>query len=106
MARKSGRQKGPQRHAEGAHGEKTHAKLQEELQSRGTGDLPRHETGTPHFGGHRIDEQVTLPRQQHDEAEKNSEKKRTLRELDADPDHVPGLRSEDVKGRGGGEPGH
>jgi hypothetical protein len=80
MGKKDGRQKGPQQHAEGQHGGKTHAKLVEQLQagSRRGEYVPNELEGHPSVGRHRLAED----RQQHDEAEKNSEKNRLLRELD------------------------
>jgi hypothetical protein len=65
---------GAQRHAEGAHGDKTHRRLVEQLQE---GEPVRKQTQGPAVEGHhRLDEE----RQQHDEAEKNSEKVRAMRQ--------------------------
>ncbi len=79
MARRKGRQKGPQQHAEGQHGEKTHRQLQEQLQS-GTREPDPGEDKASHDdpGEHRLFE----GRQQHDEAEENSEKTRLSRDID------------------------
>jgi len=76
MANRSGNQKGPQQHAEGQQGEKTHAAF---LKGRHSGSpeseaAPQGENdadvyGQPKTGHHRLDED----REQHDEAEKNSE---------------------------------
>lgn len=75
---RDGVQKGPQRHAEGQHGRKTHDALLEQLHSGGEqagqpdrGDAPQEK------GEHHIFED----RQQHDEADKNSDKHRLAREL-------------------------
>lgn len=72
MARSKGRQKGAQTHAEGQHGKKTHRALIEQLQSGTTREAsnPENDHGTE--GKHRLFEQ----REQHDEADKNSEKNR------------------------------
>lgn len=71
---KKGRTPGPQRHAEGAHGELTHRRFIEQLQE---GSPERKQTeAAPVEGHHRLQED----RQQHDEAEKNSEKVETMRE--------------------------
>jgi hypothetical protein len=72
--------KGSQRHAEGQHGEKTHKAFIEGLQ-QGQGDEGQDavaERGTPYGanpsdGRHRLSED----REQHDEAEKNSELRKT-----------------------------
>jgi hypothetical protein len=68
MARKKGRQQGAQRHAEGQHGSKTHKHFVEQLQE-GT-RAPKQTEGAPVEGNHRLHQD----RQQHDEAEKGSEK--------------------------------
>ena len=68
MASKKGRQQGAQRHAEGQHGGKTHKRFVEQLQE-GT-RAPKKTEGAPVEGHHRLLED----RQQHDEAEKGSEK--------------------------------
>lgn len=82
MAKKRGVQKGAQRHAEGQHGEKAHRRFIEQLQEGQTKEArdpakepePRHRQD----GEHRLFEQ----RQQHDEAEKNSEWNRLSRDID------------------------
>jgi hypothetical protein len=95
MQNRDGVQKGPQDHAEGQHGAKTRSKILEQLQN-GNGATPEEsENGleTPrdlahHNSAHRLFEQ----RQQHDEAEKNSEKTRLNREIERrhlDPNNIP-----------------
>lgn len=95
MQNRDGVQKGPQDHAEGQHGSKTHSKFLEQLKT-GNGTPPENsENGLEpkknlahHNAAHRLFEQ----RQQHDEAEKNSEKTRLHREIERrhlDPDHIP-----------------
>ena len=76
MAKRKGRQPGPQRHAEGQHGDKTHRRFIEQLQE-GTGST-RRARGAPVEGNHRLHQD----RQQHDEAEKNSEKVEAMREVE------------------------
>jgi len=67
-------QKGPQAHAEGQHGDKTHARLMEQLhegphdESR-EAKIARDRENSANSGGRRLVED----REQHDEAEKNSE---------------------------------
>jgi hypothetical protein len=75
MKNRSGRQQGAQRHAEGQHGEKAHARFIETLhEGREPSDS---ELGAETIdGAHRLNED----REQHDEAEKNSEKNRLARE--------------------------
>ena len=74
MARSDGRQKGAQRHAEGAHGQRTHEAIMQQIDSASPPSdqerAARDEGADP--GRHRLAEE----RQQHDEAEKNSEKTR------------------------------
>ena len=76
---------GPQRHAEGQHGDKAHAAFLEEIHKNdrtaaNAADPAPHERdfdefGVPTPGRHRLQED----RQQHDEAEKNSEHNRERR---------------------------
>ena len=70
MGNRKRREAGPQQHAEGQHGEKTHRHLLEQLQA----GEPRAEPtdAPPAEGGRRLQE----GRQQHDPAEKNSERAR------------------------------
>ena len=89
MGKRDGRQKGAQRHAEGQHGAKAHARFIESLQE---GRAPTASELGAHSleGAHRLHED----RQQHDEAEKNSEKNRLEREakrgrLDESSPQVP-----------------
>ena len=82
--REPGRQQGAQTHAEGQHGDKTRARLLEELQSGNREPSPRAGHGhaydpTASDGKHRLSED----REQHDEAERNSENERVTR--DAEP---------------------
>ena len=65
-----GNQQGKQQHAEGQHGERAHERLREQISEfRDTPD-PTQPEGIPmREGKHRLQED----RQQHDEAEKNSE---------------------------------
>jgi hypothetical protein len=95
MQNRDGVQKGPQDHAEGQHGSKTHGKFLEQLHS-GNGTTPvdplteqeRPKNLSHHNAAHRLFED----RQQHDEAEKNSEKTRLNREIERgnlDPGDIP-----------------
>lgn len=86
MAKKDGRQKGPQQHAEGAHGHKTHQRFIEQLhegaprEEKQPGHAKHREQDATHSkaGKHRLFEN----RQQHSEPEKNSEKTRLSRDID------------------------
>jgi hypothetical protein len=73
-------QKGGQVHAEGQHGEKTREAILQQLNANGqrTGDAAQEEQEAVSMreGKHKIHED----REQHDEAEKNSEKNRLTRE--------------------------
>lgn len=75
MAHRKGRQPGPQRHAEGQHGEKTHRRFIEQLHE-GVAAAKSTESA-PVEGHHRLHQN----RQQHDEAEKNAEKVEAIREV-------------------------
>ena len=100
MSKRNGQQKGPQQHAEGQHGSKTHSAFIDDLHGKHGGGLESEgkpqekmpEAGEPHEGGHRLAEE----RQQHDEAEKNSEKNRLVRERKGDDEPVEG---DSVNGR-------
>jgi hypothetical protein len=77
MAKDGHNQKGKQAHAEGQQGEKTHAAFLENIQTGGTDNSATDGTAergspfgaNPADGRHRLSEE----REQHDEAEKNSE---------------------------------
>ena len=74
---RQGAQQGAQRHAEGQHGDKTHSRTLEELHSGAPrGDAG--ETAAPKAGRHRLYED----REQHDEADKNSDKNRAEVEIE------------------------
>jgi hypothetical protein len=85
MDSQKGEQQGPQKHAEGQHGDKTHTEFIEGLHGRHGGSEESEgapqgrndfdEFGRPTPGHHRLDED----REQHDEAEKNSEANRLRR---------------------------
>ena len=88
MQNKDGVQKGPQDHAEGQHGSKTHSKFIEQLHSHSNGSQsnsadettssePRH-----HIARHNATPRLFGDRRQHDKAEKKSEKTRLHRELE------------------------
>jgi len=96
MQNRDGVQKGPQDHAEGEHGAKTRSKILEQLHSRNgavdpnTNGLEPGKNIEHHNAAHRLFEE----RQQHDEAEKNSEKTRLNREVERrhlDPEHIPNI---------------
>ena len=76
MSKRDGHQKGPQQHPEGGHGDRTHSKIVETLHQNTHKDpekdnkLPRAKS-FPDGKNH-----IYEDRQQHDEADKNSEKDR------------------------------
>ena len=71
MGKRDGQQKGAQSHAEGQHGKKAHSRFIESLhESRAP--TPEELAGESKAGGQRLRED----REQHDEADKNSEKNR------------------------------
>ena len=75
MGQRKKRQPGPQQHAEGMHGERTHSRFIEQLHE---GSAPRKATeGADVEGHHRLHQD----REQHDEAEKNAEKVEAMREI-------------------------
>jgi hypothetical protein len=76
MKPNEGNQRGAQRHAEGQHGEQTHERSVEQLSEFRERPDPTVPEGIPHREGkHRLEED----RQQHDEAEKDSEFNRQRR---------------------------
>jgi hypothetical protein len=76
MQNRDGRQKGPQEHAEGQQGEKAHSRFIESLHESREPAASELRTSSAD-GSHRLRED----REQHDEAEKNSEKNRLEREV-------------------------
>jgi hypothetical protein len=76
MGNRKKREPGPQRHAEGQHGDKTHGRFIEQLHASPTTDDELKNRSVE--GHHRLHED----RQQHDEAEKNSEKVEAQREIE------------------------
>jgi hypothetical protein len=80
MGNRKKREPGPQRHAEGQHGERTHKRFMEILQegqSPGEEHPAKRTESAPAEGRHRLHQD----RQQHDEAEKNSEKVEAMKEV-------------------------
>jgi hypothetical protein len=95
MQNRDGLQKGPQDHAEGQHGSKTHHKFIEQLHSR-NGHAPEEKIAEQehpkHLAHHNAAHRLFEEREQHDEAEKNSEKTRLNREVERrhlDPLDIP-----------------
>ncbi len=95
MARKPahdtrGTQKGPQQHAEGQHGEKTHERfierLHEGLHEEPLDEQLEHDRNRAGRQGKR---RLVEDREQHDHAEKNSEHKRLYIERERDRDDGP-----------------
>ena len=85
MQNREGIQKGPQDHAEGQHGSKTHGKFLEQLHSGSNrGSTPETEPveHPKHLARHNAEPRLFGEREQHDEAEKKSEKTRLHRELE------------------------
>ena len=85
MQNRDGIQKGPQDHAEGQHGSKTHSKFLEQLHTANGTSPGGAETESPSRKnpGHRnAVHRLFEERQQHDAAEKHSEKTRLNRERD------------------------
>ena len=92
-------QKGPQAHAEGQHGSKTHSRFIEQLHEgkhqESREDRVEHDREENAVtGGRRLVED----RQQHDEAEKNSEHTRLYAERVRDRDHGPSDNSGNLHG--------
>lgn len=85
MQNRDGVQKGPQDHAEGGHGAKTRSKILEQLHS-GNGAVAENNgngsAAASNSNGHHAAHRLFEDRQQHDEAEKRSEKTRLNRELE------------------------
>jgi hypothetical protein len=83
MTDERGYQKGAQRHAEGQQGPKTTRRQIEQFESGPSGETARQDAQHPTDGKHRLFER----REQHDEADLNSEKNRLSRDIEAH-DHV------------------
>jgi len=103
-----GNQKGAQRHAEGQQGPKTTERQVEQWESGQSGETKRQDAQHPTDGQHRLFER----REQHDEADLNSEKNRLSRDID-EHDHVRenfqvrgGARNVRVESRHAINPGH
>ena len=79
MKEERGNQKGAQRHAEGQQGPKTTKRQIEQWESGPSGETERQDAQHPSDGGHRLFER----REQHDEAELNSEKNRLNSDIEA-----------------------
>jgi hypothetical protein len=80
MTKPTKRQKGAQQHAEGGHGARTTRAIRVEMTSGSPrADEANPRTGAPRLGRHKIYED----RQQHDEADKNAEKRRLERDVAA-----------------------
>jgi hypothetical protein len=76
MTKHDGRQQGAQEHAEGEHGERTQERFREQISEFRNAPDPTQPEGIPHREGkHRLEED----RQQHDDAEKDSERNRERR---------------------------
>ena len=75
MGNRRKRQAGPQQHAEGMHGDRTHRRFIEQIQE---GSQERKATEAGDVEGHH---RLHQDREQHDEAEKNSEKVEAMREI-------------------------
>jgi len=83
MQNSEGVQKGPQDHAEGQHGSKTHSKFLEQLHSaNGANGEAQIEPTLKNPGHHNAVHRLTEDREQHDEAEKRSEKTRLHRAIE------------------------
>jgi hypothetical protein len=95
MQNREGVQKGPQDHAEGQHGTKTHSKFLEQLHSRNGAAPDGTQTGAEppkNLSHHNAAHRLVEDRQQHDEAEKRSEKTRLNRAMERhllSPDQPP-----------------
>ncbi len=76
--KRGGKQKGGQQHAHGTHGERTHQAIIEQINAGGRGERMAEDAAEPEMikGRHKIHED----REQHDEADKNSEKNRLQRD--------------------------
>jgi hypothetical protein len=97
--RAGGQQDGKPAHAEGRHGDKTHARFQEQLHSRpsepaATDRMEEHHEQSGYEGKRRLVED----REQHDEAERNSEKVRLTKDRDRGVDEGPSDNTASLRG--------
>lgn len=79
MGNRKKREPGPQQHAEGQHGEKTHRRFIEQLHESRTESAAADDSGNGTREGRR---RLHQDRQQHDPAEKNAEKVEEHREVE------------------------
>lgn len=95
----TGSNKQSKTHAEGQHGDKTHARLAEQLSSGASGDpvedrlAKRHEQSA--YEGKR---RLVEDREQHDEAERNSEKVRLTKDIERGTEAGPSDNSSSLRG--------
>ena len=77
-----GRQKGAVPKAEGQHGDKTHRKFLEQLHGGPSGEARQAASAADPAHAGKGEHRLVEGRQQHDEAEKNSEKSRLSRDIE------------------------
>jgi len=85
MQNRDGLQKGPQDHAEGQHGSKTHSKFIEQLHSRSADTVGENQSRSEppkNPGHHNAVHRLSEERQQHDDAERESERTRLNRQIE------------------------
>ena len=96
--RADGQQKGAQTHAEGQHGDKAHAQFLEQLHS-GASEAPREaESGHAYDEGSDGKRRLVEDRQQHDDADRNSEKVRLTRDKERGRDDGPSDNTSSLHG--------
>lgn len=84
---------------EGRHGDKTHARLIEQLHSRPSEDSPEEQHAARHEeSAHEGKRRLVEDREQHDQAERNSEKVRLAKDLARDTEAGPSDNQESLHG--------
>jgi hypothetical protein len=86
-------------HAEGQHGDKTHARLIEQLHEGRSGEPVADATANRHEqSAHEGKRRLVEDREQHDEAERNSEKVRLAKDIERGTDPGPSDNTSSLRG--------
>ena len=94
-----GAMKQSNQHAEGRHGDKTHARLIEQLHSGPSRESDEAQRAAAHeHSAHEGKRRLVEDREQHDEADRNSEKVRLARDLERGTEPGPSDNQESLHG--------
>jgi hypothetical protein len=97
--KRGGATKQSKTHAEGQHGDKTHARLIEQLHSGPTRDSEEDQRAARHEqSGHEGKRRLVEDREQHDEADRNSDKARLARDIERGTEPGPSDNTSSLHG--------